>query len=203
MGRLSGLVGQVLLCVFVAVQAGGCAGMATAGRGGYDVVVYGGTSSGVTAAVQAARMGKSVVLLEPGRHLVGLTSGGLGATDIGNKAAIGGVAREFYHRVYLHYLADESWVYERREQYRNGQKSWRGAAADWDKQQAWWTFEPHVAEAIFNDMVRQAKVPVEYGQRLDLQNGVCRDGGRVVSVRMESGRSSGAGCLSMRRTRET
>ncbi len=188
MGRLSVLIGIVLLSVFMAVQTGGCAGTATAGRGGYEVVVYGGTSGGVTAAVQAARMGKSVVLLEQGRHLGGLTSGGLGATDIGNKAAIGGLAREFYHRVYLHYLADESWVYERREQYRKGQNSWRGAAADWDRQQAWWTFEPHVAEAIFNDMIREAKVPVEYGQRLDLQNGVCRDGGRIVSVRMESGR---------------
>ena len=49
----------------------------------FDVVVYGGTSAGVTAAVQARQMGRSVVLLEPGRHLGGLTSGGLGNTDIG------------------------------------------------------------------------------------------------------------------------
>lgn len=62
----------------------------------YDVVVYGGTSSGVIAAVKAARLGKSVVLIEPGAHLGGLTSGGLGATDIGNKAAIGGMSHAFY-----------------------------------------------------------------------------------------------------------
>ncbi len=65
----------------------------------YDVVVYGGTSGGVVAAVQAARMGKSVLLIEPGRHLGGLTAGGLGATDIGNKAAIGGLSRDFYRKL--------------------------------------------------------------------------------------------------------
>ena len=52
----------------------------------YDLVVYGGTSGGISAAVQAARMGRSVVLIEPGKHLGGMTTGGLGATDIGNKA---------------------------------------------------------------------------------------------------------------------
>ena len=65
----------------------------------YDVVVYGGTSGGVVAAVKAARMGKSVVLIEPSKHLGGLSSGGLGATDIGNKQAIGGMSREFYRRL--------------------------------------------------------------------------------------------------------
>ena len=68
-----------------------------------DLCIYGGTASGVAAAVQAARMGKTAVIAEFGNHLGGLTSGGLGATDIGNKAAIGGIAREFYHRVALHY----------------------------------------------------------------------------------------------------
>ena len=60
----------------------------------YDVVVYGGTAGGVAAAVQARRMGKTAVIIEPGKHLGGLTSGGLGATDIVNKAAIGGISRE-------------------------------------------------------------------------------------------------------------
>src|SRR5690349_4755662 len=68
----------------------------------YDIVVYGGTSGGVIAAVQAAKMGKTVVLIEPGKHLGGLTSGGLGATDIGNKGAIGGLSREFYRRIHKH-----------------------------------------------------------------------------------------------------
>ena len=61
----------------------------------YDIVIYGGTSAGVAAAIQSSRMGKSVVLIEPSEHLGGLTTGGLGATDIGNKSAIGGISREF------------------------------------------------------------------------------------------------------------
>src|SRR5271154_4321836 len=80
----------------------------------YDVVVYGGTASGVVAAFQAARMGKTVVLIEPGKHLGGLTSGGLGATDIGNKKAIGGNSREFYQRIKKHYENDANWKYEKR-----------------------------------------------------------------------------------------
>ena len=87
----------------------------------YDVVVYGGTSSGVVAAVQAARMGKSIVLIEPGRHLGGLCSGGLSTTEIGEgpmlgpaRKALGGVAREFNYRLYLHYAKDDAWVYEQR-----------------------------------------------------------------------------------------
>src|SRR5947209_7103114 len=75
-----------------------------------DVVVYGGTSGGVIAAVQAARMGKSVVLIEPGKHLGGLTSGGLGMTDSGNKGVIGGVSREFYQRIKKHYDQDSAWT---------------------------------------------------------------------------------------------
>src|SRR5215470_7896435 len=69
----------------------------------YDLVIYGGTSGGVAAAVQARRMGKTAIVIEPGKHLGGLTTGGLGATDIGNKAAIGGISREFYQRNKKHY----------------------------------------------------------------------------------------------------
>ena len=78
-----------------------------------DIVIYGGTSAGVTAAIQASRMGADVLLLEPGEYLGGLTSGGLGATDIGNKAAIGGLSREFYQRVKRHYANEDSWNWER------------------------------------------------------------------------------------------
>ena len=76
----------------------------------YDVVVYGGTSGGAAAAIQAAKMGKSVVLIEPGKHIGGLTSGGLGATDIGNKAAIGGLSRGFYERI-SHPAVGEWWIH--------------------------------------------------------------------------------------------
>lgn len=149
----------------------------------YDVVVYGGTSGGIVAAVQVARMGKSVVLVEPGKHLGGLTTGGLGATDIGNKGAIGGISREFYHRVFLHYQKPDAWKQETPEQYR---ESKRGRSIDKDTM---WGFEPHVAEAIFEAMLREAGVPVVRSQRLDLANGVRKDGMRITAIVMESGRS--------------
>ena len=66
----------------------------------YDLVVYGGTSAGVISAVQAKKMGKSVAIVGPDKHLGGLTSGGLGWTDTGNKAGIGGLARDFYQRIW-------------------------------------------------------------------------------------------------------
>ncbi len=138
---------------------------AKAGETVYDVVVYGGTSGGVAAAIQTARSGKAVVLIEPGQHLGGLTTGGLGATDIGNKRAIGGIAREFYGRVYRHYAQESAWTRETRDQYR----ARAGHAIDADTM---WTFEPHVAEAIIHAMLAEAKVPVVFGQRLDLKSGV-------------------------------
>src|ERR1700678_1563555 len=106
----------------------------------YDVVVYGGTAGGISAAIQTARLGKSVLIIEPGRHLGGLTSGGLGATDIGNKQAIGGISREFYQRVLKHYGQADVWTYEKSENYRSDRRK--------PGDDAMWTFEPHVAEAI-------------------------------------------------------
>src|SRR5487761_1495118 len=126
----------------------------------YDVAIYGGTSGGVAAAVQVTRMGKRAVLIEPGRHLGGLTSGGLGATDIGNKAAIGGISREFYRRVGKRYDKDEAW-----------------------------TFEPHVAEAVMDELVAAPGITVVRGERLDLSGGVKKQGPRIVSITMQSGRS--------------
>lgn len=150
----------------------------------YDVVVYGGTAAGAVAAVQVAASGKSVALVEPGRHIGGLTSGGLGATDIGNKAAIGGLAREFYQRVARHYSEDSAWTYQKREEY----KSRRQRGGD----DAMWTFEPHVAEAILREMLAEQSVPTFYGERLDLQDGVARQGAVLESIRMESGKTFAA-----------
>src|SRR5436190_16369322 len=82
-----------------------------------DVCVYGGTSAGVTAAVAAARLGRRVVLVEPGRHLGGMSSSGLGMTDNGSTATIGGLSREFYRRVYCYYLDPKSWKQQTREDF--------------------------------------------------------------------------------------
>src|SRR5256885_14547724 len=111
-----------------------------------DVCVFGGTSGGIAAAIQCARMGKSVVLLEPGKYLGGLTTGGLGATDIGNKAAIGGISPEFYHRIAKHYADDASWKFEKREEFFSRRASGQSKASDLSLADAtMWTFEPHVA----------------------------------------------------------
>jgi len=102
-----------------------------------DICIYGGTSSGVIAAYTAKQSGKSVVLIEPGRRLGGLSSGGLGQTDIGNKDAITGLSRDFYRRIGQHYGKLEQWI-----------------------------FEPKVAEAIFLDYVTRGQVDVRYNSRL-------------------------------------
>ena len=151
-----------------------------------DLCIYGGTAAGVAAAVQAARMGKSAVIAEFGFHLGGMTSGGLGATDIGNKTAIGGIAREFYQRVARHYAYDEAaWKFERAEEYFKP-SSTSPALADLKKAGAtMWTFEPRVAENIFFQMMNEAKVPVYLQQRL---GSVKKDGRRIIEMIMENGR---------------
>lgn len=120
-----------------------------------DVCVFGGTSGGIIAAVQTARLGKSVILLEPGKHLGGLSTGGLGATDIGNKAAIGGLSRQFYKRLGRHYGRDEAW-----------------------------TFEPHVAEQTFLDLLKENGVRFLKEQRLTR---VQKRNGQIREIRLESG----------------
>jgi hypothetical protein len=154
----------------------------------YDVVVYGGTSAGISAVIQAARMGKTAVLIEPTQFLGGLTTGGLGATDIGNKRAIGGISREFYGRVWEYYQQPDAWKQQKREEYMNR----RGAVND-PNEKTMWTFEPHVATKIYDDMLREVhdKVTVVKGERLNLGKGVVKQGTRIIRILMESGREFG------------
>ena len=123
----------------------------------YDLVVYGGTSAGVIAAVQAQRMGKTVVIVGPDKHLGGLSSSGLGFTDTGNKAVIGGLSREFYHRVWQQYQRPDAWKWQRREEYGN---KGQGTPAIDGEQRTMWIFEPHVAEQVFEELVREHRIPV-------------------------------------------
>ena len=107
----------------------------------YDVCVYGGTSAGVIAAYSVAKQGKKVLLVEPAYRLGGMSSGGLGQTDIGNKQVVKGLALDFYRRVGANYNRLESWI-----------------------------FEPSVAENIFKDYIARGNVEVLYGHRIvDLQ----------------------------------
>jgi hypothetical protein len=145
-----------------------------------DVIVYGGTSAGVIAAVQAARMGRSVILLEPGRHLGGMSVEGLGGSDIDNhrefqnSPAVGGLALEFYRRVSRHYgrLDRFDAMLSRRA-----------------KEPALWRFEPHVAEAVFNELVKEAGVRVFLNHRLRERGGVTQDAKakRITAIRCENG----------------
>ena len=152
----------------------------------YDLVVYGGTSAGVTAAVQARRMGKSVVIVSPDKHLGGLSSGGLGFTDTGNKAVIGGLAREFYHRVWVHYQKPEAWKWQKREEYGN---KGQGTPAIDGAQRTMWIFEPHVAEKVFEDSTREHEIPVHRNEWLDRARGVMKSGARITSIRTLSGKT--------------
>jgi hypothetical protein len=152
----------------------------------YDLVIYGGTAAAVTAAVQAKRMGKTVIVVSPDKHLGGLSSGGLGFTDTGNKAVIGGLAREFYHRVYQHYQKPEAWNWERREQFGNiGQ----GTVALDGENRTMWIFEPHVAEQVFEDFIREYKIPVVRNEWLNRKTGVKKSGASIVSIKTLSGKT--------------
>lgn len=102
-----------------------------------DICVYGGNSAGIIAAYTAKKQGKSVIIIEPGRNLGGLTTGGLGATDIGNKYAITGLGKDFYRRI--------GGYYDKFEQ---------------------WTFEPHVASKVFEDLIKEADLDVRKNRRL-------------------------------------
>lgn len=157
----------------------------------YDVVVYGGTSGGIAAAVQVKRMGGSVIVIEPSARIGGLTTGGLGQTDIGNKAAVGGIAREFYQRVFKYYADPMHWKWQKREQYRDGGQTRTAQGED-----TMWTFEPSAALAIMQDMVRETDIPLVLQKRLDrtgstgpgtIAKGVKKEAGRIVAITLESG----------------
>lgn len=122
----------LLLALAPLLAAGGCSKTLE-----YDICVYGGSSAGVIAAYSAAMQGKSVVVVEPGHRAGGLSSGGLGQTDIGNKQAVEGLSLDFYRRVGQHYGELEKWI-----------------------------FEPSVALDIFNGYIERGGVDMLYGHRI-------------------------------------
>ncbi len=150
--RVNGKSRMKYLTSFFAILLVICPGCVTmqSGQQVYeaDIVIYGGTSSAVIAAVQAKRMGKSVIFVSPDKHLGGLSAGGLGQTDSGRKEVIGGLSREFYERLGKYY----------------------------GKKEAQWKFEPHVAEQVFEDFVAEYNIPVHRDEWLDRKKGVKLDG---------------------------
>jgi acetyl esterase/lipase len=137
-----------------------------------DICVYGGTSGGVAAAVQASRMGKKAIILEPGKHLGGMTSGGLSAVDIGDPRTVGGIAREYFTRLVASYGMKLAW--DQPFVSKGGGPATGGA----------YSIEPHIAEKVFTDMAKEANVPVHFSARLASAK---KDGARITELAMEDG----------------
>lgn len=157
-----------------------------------DIVIYGGTSAGVIAAVQAARMDHTVVLISPTEHLGGLSSSGLGFTDSGNKAVIGGLSREFYERIYSYYQNPDTWKWQSREDYGNrGQ----GTPAMDGAHKTMWIFEPHIAESVFEDLIDEYSIQVYRNEKLDRERGVVTENGRIESITTLNGLTFQGACF--------
>jgi hypothetical protein len=165
----------IFLLILVCIKSPVCLGQKR-----YDIVIYGGTSAGISAAIQGSRMGKSVLLIEPTDRIGGMTTGGLGATDIGNKQAIGGISREFYQYIKKYYDKPENWKWQKKEEYLEGRNT--------GNQDAMWTFEPSAAHTVFKEMIASEKVDLVYHERLNRQTGVKKHQNLITEIGMESGR---------------
>lgn len=151
-----------------------------------DVIVYGGTSAAITAAIKAKSLGHSVIVVSPDKHLGGLTAGGLGWTDTGNKAVIGGLSREFYHRIWQHYNEPTAWTQQTRESY--GNKGQGNPAID-GAQRTMWIFEPSAAEKVFEDWVKENGITVIRPALLDREKGVLVQDKRIKSLQTLDGQT--------------
>ncbi len=150
-----------------------------------DVIIYGGTASAVMAAVQVRKMGKTVIIVSPDKHLGGLSSGGLGFTDTGNKSVIGGLSKEFYQRLFTHYDEEKAWIWQKKSEF--GNKGQSTVALD-GATKSMWIFEPHVAENIFEQYISENKITVYRNEWLDRStNGTLKKSGTIISFKTLSG----------------
>ena len=129
-----------------------------------DIIVYGGTASGVMTAYSAAKQGLHVILLDPGTHLGGMVTGGLSATDLGDFNIIGGYVRDFYLQAALQY-----------------------GVQNLNKKENWLS-EPHVDEALFHKMLAEAGVTVYFHERIREHAGVQRSGTGIVALTTQEGK---------------
>ena len=150
-----------------------------------DMVVYGSTPAAISAAVQAKRMGLSCVVVSPETRIGGLTTGGLGQTDIGNKAAFGGIALEFYRDVAKWYRDESHWTWQKRNDYLPD-----GQCSGTKGEDSMWTFEPSAALAILEGWEKRDGLDIRRGKRLDRTSGKVKVKGeqrRIVSFFTEDG----------------
>ncbi len=150
-----------------------------------EVIIYGGTASAVIAAVEVAKSGKSVIVVSPDQHLGGLTSGGLGWSDTGNKNTIGGLSREFYHRVWQKYQNDEEWKWEEKSEFGN---KGQGTTALDSVNKTMWIFEPHIAEEVFEDLIQEFRIKLFRDEWIDREIGVVKEQGKIRSIQTLSGK---------------
>ena len=147
-----------------------------------DIVIYGSSPAAIAAAVQAGRMGRSAVVVSPATRIGGLTTGGLGQTDIGNKSAFGGIALEFYRDIAKWYAESTHWTREKCGDYfPDGQCAGTRCCG------SMWTFEPSAALAILEGWEKRDKLDIRRGEWLDRDAGVVKENGRIVSVKTLSG----------------
>ncbi|MFL2858401.1 MAG: FAD-dependent oxidoreductase [Planctomycetota bacterium] len=124
-----------------------------------DLVVYDATPAGISAAIAGRRAGLEVILISPHEHLGGLTTSGLGATDVGAGSTVGGIGREFYQALREHYDSPQSWSRQKKSDFKGrGHKDGEDVA---------WTFEPHIAEATIESMLKKEGVRVLRNSPID------------------------------------
>ena len=149
----------------------------------FDLVVYGSSPAAISAAVQAGRMGLRAVVVSPETRIGGLTTGGLGQTDIGNKSAFGGIALEFYRAVAVYYSDPSHWKWQKSEDYFPD-----GQCAGSKSGGSMWTFEPSAALAILEGWEKRDGLDIRRGERLDREKGVEKSGAHIVAFTTLSGR---------------
>lgn len=129
-----------------------------------EVVVYGGTPGGVIAAVAAARHGHTVALVDLNNHVGGVVSGGLCASDMGDRRTVGGYSIEFFDRIVKYYTDTYGADSEQVKRSANGIR-----------------FEPHIAEKVFNDMIAGQKPRITVYSKCRYKSSTVTDG-KVTSL---------------------
>jgi hypothetical protein len=134
------------------------------------------------AAIQASRMGAAVTLLAQSHRIGGMTTNGLGQTDVGNKSSIGGLAQEFYNRIRAYYKTPEAWKWQDHIQYTDGGQTRTDA-----EESSMWTFEPSAALHVLEQMLAESDATVHYGVRLRDKDSAEVIGGQIKSITTADG----------------
>lgn len=179
-------VPHFLLFLFLLVLSSFIAPLSNKRVRSYDLCVYGETPAGITAAMQAARMGKSVLLVSTNDHVGGMATSGLTATDLNNYRIAGGITKEFYQKIYTHYLKADAWKAENRATYfeRSKKRTYSGKN---DSLRIQWVYESSVGEQIFREMLKEAGVDVLFKSPLDLEKKPVMKDRKIQRIWLQTG----------------